>query len=71
LLKTKFIRYEKVYTNFAKFFDNDDLILRLDRKADIVTFDRLDALKANRLELHETKALIDNLNDRVKHLSII
>ena len=71
LLKTKLKSYESVYNEFRKFFDDDELTLILKRKADIYMVDQLDDLKANKLQVSQLLTKIENLNDRVKHVSVI
>lgn len=53
------------------FFGQNELSDRLLNKADIRTITDLDIMKANRKELASTEGLIQNLNDRVKHLSSV
>jgi len=43
----------------------------LAQKADKTLLTRIEELKATRAELGETNSLIVNLNERIKHLSII
>lgn len=51
------------------FFDNDDLTLRLERKAEIHHITKINEIKANKYDLAKTNDLIESLNERVKHLS--
>ena len=41
------------------------------RKADMTVLNRLNEIKANRHELVKTNDVIDNLNERVKHMSVL
>ena len=70
-MQTKFIKYEQVYKGFEKFFDGNDLKLMIDRKADIGLISQLADEKATKNELCESKVLIENVNERLKHVSVI
>ena len=70
-MKTSFIRYEKVYRSFQRFFDDDNLMIQFERKANLNMVKKLDEEKADRTELNVTKVMIENVNDRLKHVSII
>ena len=71
LMKTSLAKYEAVCNSFSRFFDSDDLNLALERKADIGMVAKVDDLKASKQELQQSKAMVESLNDRVKHLSIL
>ena len=71
VLREKFMRYEQVWKDFSKFFNVDLLEEQLAKKADLEMITMLNAQKVNNQELIQTRHTIDNLNDRVKHLSVI
>ena len=50
LLLTKYNKYEKVAKAFSRFFDEGDLVLTLDRKADVGMVEELRATKANKMD---------------------
>ena len=70
-MRNKLKKYEQVYIDFRQFFDGNELNKKLDSKPDAHKFMELYDVKASRDELRHTNSLIDNLNDRVKHLSIL
>jgi len=69
LLKVKFQRYEKIRQEFHKFFNQDELSYVVENKADIKMIDKVMDIKASKDELANTEAMLENLNDRVKHIS--
>ena len=71
LLKTKFEKYEKVKKDFQNFFNVEQITDQFCKKADVEMVNTLNKAKVNNAELKHTNFLIDNLNDRVKHLSTI
>ena len=71
LMDIKFSKYEKVSIEFQKFFGVDELSYMLDNKADLSMIERLKAILARKEELVYTEQLIQNLNDRVKHLATL
>ena len=70
-MKVKLVKYNKVYTEFQQFFDTKSLKLQLERKADADSVDKLNTEKATRQEMEFTHSLIESLNSRLKHLSIV
>ena len=70
-LKTRFTKYQKVAQSFEKFFDQNNLDLVIERKADIYQLQELGSQKADKDDVEATNTRISNLNDKVKHLSII
>ena len=60
-----------MYKEFKKFFDNNELALQLSRKCDMGMFHKLNDTKATRDELKFEHSLIESLNDRIKHLSVL
>ena len=65
------VNYEKVLLQFSKFFDQEELQKILDRKADIILLQSVQEAKANKTDLEECLHLIDNVHERLKHLSIV
>jgi hypothetical protein len=65
------VNYEKVAKQFSQFFNTEELLTTLNRKADIELIERLQATKAPKTDLQETNGLIDACNLRIKHLSIL
>ena len=54
-----------------KFFNSDDLQLALDRKVNISQLDKMNDVKCNKTDLYYAIFVIENLNERLKHLSIV
>ena len=50
---TKFVKYEQVCKSFARFFDEHDLILTLDRKADLRSIEELNLVKASNFDFQQ------------------
>ena len=71
LMETRFAKYEIVAKAFNKYFTQDNLQMSLERKADLYMLAEMNAKKANKEEVSQTQSLIENLNQRVKHLSIV
>lgn len=71
LLKEMFSKYEIVYKEFKKFFNEEELSKQLNSKVDLKLFDKINSIKAEKEDIGEVKELIESLNERVKHLSII
>ena len=71
LLKTRLKKYDEVYREFRKFFNDDALNVKLKQKADKNMLDKINDLKASKYELQHVHGLVENLNERVKHVSII
>ena len=71
----RFAKYEKVAQSYTRFFDCDDIALSLERKADLYMISTLNDKKANNADVAKDLAhsnnLIDKLNDRVKHISVV
>ena len=70
-MKTKYSRYESVAKEFKKFFSSDELSETLRQKADLKMLDDMNIIKANKKDFDRAKRLIDNLNERVKHISTL
>lgn len=70
-IKKSFQKYENVAKEFQKFFNKEELSAAFDRKADIEMINELNQFKATKTQIEETKKLIDNLNFRLKHISIV
>ena len=70
-LDQKFLKYERVTMEFSKFFGQDELSLQLSTKADMQAIDLINRNKAGKDELANTEGLLENLNDRVKHLASV
>ena len=62
-------KYQEVTQAFKKFFFEENLLSVLENKAGAEDVNKLQYSKASRGELEETKKLIQNLNERVKHLA--
>lgn len=43
----------------------------MERKADLMKVNKMNDNKADKTDLNKTNNLIDNLNERVKHLSVL
>lgn len=71
VLKEKFMRYEQVRRDFSKFFNIELLEIQFDKKADMEMITMLNDQKVNNTDLAQTRYTIENLNERVKHLSVI
>lgn len=67
----KLLNYDKVAKQFARFFDQEELQMVLDRKADLELINRLQDSKATKSEVKYQNALLEALNTRIKHLSIL
>ena len=65
------MNYEKVAKQFSQFFNTEELLTTLNRKADIELIERLQATKAPKTDLETTNSLIDACNLRIKHISIV
>ena len=70
-MKGRFEKYEKTAKSYERFFDNDDIQLSLDRKADLYMIASLNDRKANNEDVTNSNHLIEKLNDRVKHVSVV
>ena len=62
-------KYEGVYKSFKKYFASANMEEIIQNKAGIKEIAYLDDIKATKSELFQARALIDSLNERVKHLS--
>ena len=51
LMITKFARYEQVWAEFSNFFDQENLVSTIDRKADVDMIARVNKTKASKDEL--------------------
>ena len=71
LVKSRFIKYEKVSKAFEKFLYCDDITSKMDQKADKYLLTKMDEEKANKQDLASANTNINELNDRIKHLSVI
>lgn len=56
---------------FQKFFNEEEIQTIIDRKADIELIDRLESTKAQKTDVQVTNSLIECLNGRLKHMSIL
>lgn len=63
--------YDRVAESFQRFFGQDELQQVLDRKADLELVQRLQDTKATKQEITYQSSLIDALNVRLKHMSIL
>lgn len=70
-LQKAMINYEKVLSQFQKFFDQEELSKTLERKADLEYVMTLQDIKANKLDLEGCVTLIQSVYERLKHLSIL
>ena len=70
-LESRFEKYDHVVKKFGKFFNYEDLATVLERKTDLTLYDQMNVDKASREELSKTNAKIENLNQRIKHLSVL
>ena len=64
-----FQNYSEVYEEFKKFFNQEYLSEVIGKKSDLNQLAELDQIKADKTEITETKAIIFNLNQRVKQLA--
>ena len=71
LMRTRFERYDKLSREFSKFFSQDELSIQLERKANISMVDQVVLIKADKEEVAHTNVLIENLNERLKYLSVV
>ena len=71
VLRDKFSQYDRVRKDFDKFFDVPSLTRQLDLKADIDMIKEVAKRKVNHVEHNQTKIIISNLHDRVKHLAVV
>ena len=69
-MKKRFREYDKVYKNFKQFFDQGDLGALLDRKADVELLRRINHAKAEKSELLEYETIMDNFNQKIRHISV-
>ena len=60
-------KYEKVARQFQKFFHSEEISVLMDQKADKSML----TMKANMDEITYTHSLIEGLNERIKHISMI
>lgn len=63
-------KYGQVVKNFQQFFDQDDFVQLLNRKADLELIRRLQHQKANREELQSFNQLISEMDFKIRHLSV-
>ena len=71
MVNKKLSEYDRIAKCFSKFFEQDELQYIIERKADIELVQRLQDTKANKEEIKYQSSLIEALNVRMKHLSII
>ena len=71
LMNTKFKKYDKLREEFNQFFGQGELLYQIDSKADIRMIDQINIQKASKEELASTEDLINNLNERLRHLSSV
>ena len=71
LMAGRFEKYDKVSKAYERFFDNDDIQISLDRKADKYMLLQLNDKKASNEDVQHTHFLLEKLNDRVKHVSVV
>ena len=69
LMSSKFDKYEKVTNDFSKFFSEGEISNLIENKADVRMLEEITSVKASKEELASTEGMIQNLNERVKHLS--
>lgn len=65
------VNYERVLTQFQKFFDQEELQKIIDSKADLAIVQNMKEFKANKVEVEQCLMLIDTVHERLKHLSIL
>ena len=70
-MTTKFAKYDHVAKAFQKYFSEDDLSLSLERKPDLYMLAEMNSKKAGKEEVARMEELINSLNHRVKHLSVV
>ena len=70
-MKNKFSKYETVTKAFQKFFNEEEISIMMDRKVDKNMLAQMSDTKASKEELKQTNSLIDSLNERMKHLSVV
>jgi len=63
--------YDKVTQNFSRFFNSDELQRIIDTKVDTRTLTQVFQLKASKKELESAMSVIENLYQRLRHLSIL
>ena len=70
-MKNKFSKYETVTKAFQKFFNEEEISIMLDRKVDKNMLAQMSDSKASKEDLIYTNSLVDSLNERMKHLSVV
>lgn len=71
ITNAKFANYDRVANSFSKFFNSEELEKALNNKADLHLIEGLRAEKAALTKVQNCEALIEALNIRLKHLSIL
>ena len=71
LIKNKFVKYDNVSNSFSKFLYHEDVGIQLEGKANRLDLEDLQNQKASNNDLANINLKIDNLNERVKHISVI
>ena len=69
LVKGRFYNYERVTKAFKKFFCEDEIMQIIDKKAEKANVDPILESKASKDELKTAFDQIENMNNRIKHLS--
>ena len=64
-------QYDEVVRKFAKFFNSDELQRIIDTKVDTKTLTEVFQLKASKKQLESAMTVIENLYQRLRHLSIL
>lgn len=71
MINSRFEKYEDVYSSFTKFFNRDHLDQTLNQKVDAEIFENIVTKKVGTNEHYLLEVKVDNLNEKLKHLSIV
>ena len=70
-LKNQMDKYERVTKSFEQFFNQEDMGALIDRKADLELVRRLQETKATKVEFQQLTTSLENLNLKLKHISVL
>lgn len=70
VVDNKLKNYNDVVKKFNQFFDQDDFVQLLDRKADIEFIRRLQEQKASKDEIKSFSKILSEMDFKIRHLSV-
>ena len=75
LLKTKLVKYERVWTDFSRFYNEEELDTVLGNKADVSMmrqlYEHLQEIKVSHSDVQDIYASIQDVNNKLNHLGIV